>query len=119
MKTELKDKDEVSSKLEKAWVAYVSPDDRRSVVYGYYDSYFLAEQDVIGKSWYGSSGTVSREPIEVITLEFADGTSSSFEMKKGFEIRTESEEDRKARKEKARQAALAKLTPAEREVLGL
>lgn len=116
---ELQDHDVVSSKLEKAWVARVSPDDRSSMVYGYYGSHYLASESVAGKSWYGSNGTVDREPINVLTLEFADGETRSFNLGQVFKVQHESEADRKAREEHVRQIALAKLTTEEREALGL
>lgn len=101
------------------YVARVSPDDRRSEVYGYYDSYFKAEESVAGKSWYGSNGTVDRQPVKALTLTFEDGSEISFLKKDAFEIRTETEAERIARLEKVKQSALSKLNPEEKRALGL
>ncbi|ADB81587.1 hypothetical protein CC31p091 [Enterobacter phage CC31] len=109
----------VNVKESDVYVARISPDDRRSEVYGYYDSYFKAEESVAGKSFYGSNGTVDHQPQKAITLTFEDGSKLSFLRTSAFEIRTETEAERVARLEKVKQNALSKLNPEEKRALGL
>lgn len=109
----------MSSRVENVWEATISPDDRRREIYGYYDSYEKACESVMGKSWYGSDGFVSQNPQQALTIEYMDGSTTSFILDKGFEIQRESEKDKEERLKRLREQALSKLSPSEREALGL
>ncbi|UPW42458.1 hypothetical protein EBPHNEJP_00160 [Salmonella phage CF-SP2] len=109
----------VSSKIEKVWEATISPDDRKTQHYGYYDSYEKARESVAGKSWYGSDGRVSDTSKEALTVIFADGKALSFIIKDGFDIQRETAKDKEERIKRVREQALAKLTESERDALGL
>lgn len=102
-----------------AYAAYVSPDDRKSVLFGYYNSHSLAMESVAGKSWYGSNGTVNRNPVELITFTNENGESWTFPKTAAVEIKTESPEQYKARMVRLRESALSKLTPDEKKALSL
>lgn len=102
-----------------AFAAYVSPDDRRSELFGYYGSYCIAREAVKGKSWYGSDGTVNRKPTELITFTDENGESWTFPKSAAISVQEETPEAKRKRLEKIKEAALAKLNPDEREALGL
>lgn len=109
----------LSCKIENVYVACISPDDRRSVIFGYYDSYEKAKESVKGQSWYGSDGTVSLTPLEALTITFDDGSKSSFLVNNAFEIQHETLYEKDVRLKEARKTALKKLTDSEKEALGL
>ena len=102
-----------------AFAAYVSPDDRRSELFGYYGSYCIAREAVKGKSWYGSDGTVNSTPTELITFTDENGESWTFPKKAAIIVQEETPEAKRKRLEKIKEAALAKLYPDEPESLGL
>ncbi len=102
-----------------AYAAYVSPDDRRSELFGYYGSYCVAEDAVKGQSWWGSDGTVNRKPTELITFTDENGESWTFPKSAAISVQEETPEAKRKRLEKIKEAALAKLNPDEREALGL
>ena len=80
--------------------AIVSDDFNSTRTYGYYTDKLLAEEQVKGKSSWGSDGTVRAKKISIVI----------------FETRQDIEDyDNKT----AREKALAKLTPAEIEILGI
>ncbi|QPB08944.1 hypothetical protein CPT_Metamorpho_207 [Klebsiella phage Metamorpho] len=102
-----------------AYAAHISPDDRRSQLFGYYGSYCVARESVKGKSWYGSDGTVNSIPTELITFTDENGESWTFPKKAAIIVQEETPEAKRKRLEKIKENALAKLNPDEREALGL
>lgn len=106
------------------YVAYISPDDRKIVPYGYYMSYYEAVHDSKGKSWYGSNGSVDKRPKKAICLTYEDGSQQYFLVESNVQIQFESDEARLAREKEEKDArikdmALSKLSSEERRVLGL
>lgn len=102
-----------------AFAAYTSPDDRRSELFGYYGSYCVAQEAVKGQSWWGSDGTVSSRPVDVITFTDENGESWTFPKTAAIQVQSETPEARRKRMEVLKENALAKLNPDEREALGL
>ena len=102
-----------------AYAAYTSPDDRRSELFGYYGSYCIAKEAVKGQSWWGSDGTVSNTPTDLITFTDENGESWTFPKKAAIIVQEETPEAKRKRMERIKENALAKLNPDEREALGL
>lgn len=104
-------------RTETAYEISVSTDERRSAVYCYAETESLGLELSKGKGWYGGSG-YSNGPVEVITISLPGGKSASFKMKDAITVYHENDY-KFILEQKAREAALAKLTEADKKVLGL
>lgn len=104
----------------KVYVGRVSTDERFGYsVYGYYDSYSTALDDVKGKGWWGSDGSVDSTPVNAVIFTDENGNEFSFVEKSMINIKSETEAQREYRKKALRQSAISKLTIEERKAIGL
>lgn len=101
------------------YAGYVSNNDRGTNLQcvGLFDTQHNAKISVEGKSYYGANGTVKNE--RAILFTDADDNKYAFLIGVGAEVSRISTVDREKQLAMQREAALSKLTPKERELLGL
>lgn len=95
-----------------------SPDERQTAILGYFVDRETGDAAARGAGWYGSDGRHDKH-VTVVHVQLEDGTRLAFDMDDAIIVQDETPAQRKARETKLKEEALAKLTPAERKLLGL
>lgn len=107
-----------SVSFEKVYQIDVSIDDRRGGPYCYAETEALGLELAKGKGWYGGPGyTNSQSPMEVINVDLGNRVLS-FKMSDAITVYHNRDYKQKL-EAKARERALAKLTDADKKLLGL
>lgn len=108
----------VKVSFEKVYQIDVATDERRGGPYCYSDTEAVGLEIARGKGWYGGNGYVSAgSPLEVVNIDLGNRTLS-FRMKDAITVYHERDYKQKL-EDQARARALAKLTDADKRLLGL